>query len=144
MKPASGTDEHLVLSAMMNARFTLLRLGEPLLGVGVSAEDMLFGKELFLADVQLSKLKEREEMVIATHLLEFDDFAMTPCTSYLDFDAELARVLAEGLPTESRVPLAKRFVSASAKADLAADLMDMAVCSVESVMDALRDRFGLE
>ncbi len=40
------------------------------------------------------------DVVIATRLLAFDGFVMTPCTSYLDFDPALAHILAAGLPKE--------------------------------------------
>jgi hypothetical protein len=52
-QPAVGTDEHLVLAAMISSRFTLLRLGETEPGVGVRVEDLLFGGDFFLADLQL-------------------------------------------------------------------------------------------
>jgi hypothetical protein len=100
-KPTVGTDEHRVLTAMMISRFTLLRLGEAVRGVGVHVVDVLFGGAHFLADIQLSKYKEGEhdgDAVIATRLLAFDDLVMTPCTSYLPFDAGLAQMLAVGLP----------------------------------------------
>jgi hypothetical protein len=141
--PAPGSAEHRVLTAMIDARFTLLELGEPLLGVGVEANDLLFGGKVFLADIPLSKRNPDEDQIIAAHVLAFDDFVMTPCTSYLDFDREAAELLAEGLPTESKVPMAKRFAGPEARVALAADLMDMALCTVESVTDALRERFGV-
>jgi hypothetical protein len=145
-KPTVGTDEHLVLTAMMISRFTLLRLGEPTPGVGVRALDLLFGGDVLVADIQLSKYREDEdvgETVIATRLLAFDDFAMTPCTSYLPVDPELARMLAAGLPKESTVPMAKRYASAEAKLELAMEVTEMALCSVESVREGLIERFGL-
>jgi len=141
-KPAVGTDEHLVLAAMISSRFTLLRLGETEPGVGVRVEDLLFGGDFFLADLQLSKGKKNVETVIATRLLAFDDFVMTPCTSYLDFDPELACMMAAGLAKESTVPMAERFASAEAKSRLATDLTEMALCSVESVRGALLERFA--
>jgi hypothetical protein len=68
-QPAVGTDEHLVLAAMISARFTLLRLGETEPGVGVRVEDLLFGGDFFLADLQLSKGKKNVAKVIATRLV---------------------------------------------------------------------------
>jgi len=143
-RPAEGTDEHLALAAMMQSWFTLLRLGEVVRGVGVHAEDLLFGGHLFLADVALSKYKANDETVIVTRLLAFDNFVMTPCTSYLDFDPQLARMMAAGLRKESLVPIAERYASPRAKGELAADLTEMAICSIESVREALLDRFGEE
>jgi hypothetical protein len=144
-KPAVGTDEHLVLTAMMTSRVTLLRLGEVVRGVGVHVEDVLFGGDHFLADIQLSNYRDDESgvAVVATRLLAFDDFVMTPCTSYLDFDPELASMLAAGLPKESTVPMAERYASAEAKLELTMDLTEMALCSVESVREALVERFAL-
>jgi hypothetical protein len=141
-KPAVGTDEHLVLAAMISFRFTLLRLGETEPGVGVRAEDLLFGGNFLVAGLQLSKGKNNVETVIATRLLAFDDFVMTPCTSYLDFDPELAWMMAAGLPKESTVPMAERYASAEAKSELATDLTEMALCSVASVREALLERFA--
>jgi hypothetical protein len=141
-KPAVGTDEHLVLAAMISSRFTLLRLGETEPGVGVRVGDLLFGGDFFLADLQLAKRRKNVETVIATRLLAFDDLVMTPCTSYLDFDPELACMMAAGLPKESSVPMAERYASAEAKSELATDLTAMALCSVESVREALLERFA--
>jgi hypothetical protein len=117
-------------------------VGEPEPGVGVHVEDLLFGGDFFLADLQLSKGRKNVETVIATRLLAFDDFVMTPCTSYLDFDPELACMMAAGLPKESNVPMAERYASAEAKSELAAALTEMALCSVESVREALLERFA--
>ena len=64
------------------------------------------------------------------------------CTSYLDFDPELAHMMAAGLPKESTVPMAERFASAAAKSELATDLTEMALCRVESVREALLERFA--
>jgi hypothetical protein len=130
---------------MLSSRFTLLRLGGVVPGLGVRVEDLLFGGNLFLADIKLSKYKDEEsgEAVIATRLLAFEDFAMTPCTSCLPFDAELARMLAAGLPKESTVPMAERYASPEPKLELATDLTEMALCSVESVREGLVERFRL-
>jgi hypothetical protein len=140
--PAVGTDEHLVLAAMISSRFTLLRLGETEPGVGVRARDLLFGGDFFLADLRLSKGRKNVETVIATRLLAFDDLVMTPCTAYLDFDPELACMMAAGLPKESTVPMPERYASAEAKSELATDLTEMALCSVASVREALLERFA--
>lgn len=142
-KPAVGTDEHLVLTAMMNSPVTLLLLGEAVPGIGVHVEDLLFGGNLFLADIPLSKRKKKDEKVIVTRRLVFDDFVMTPCTSYLDFDPELARMMAKGLHNESALPMAERYTSVEAKAELATDMMEMALCSIESVRESLVERFAV-
>ena len=141
-KPAVESDTHVVLTAMMNALVSLFRLGERTLGVGVQVEDVLFGQRHFLADVPLSRWERRDEKIIATRLLVFEDFSMTPCTSWLDFDPDLARMLSAGLAGESSVPMAERFASPEKKAELAADLMGMGLCSVASVREGLIERFG--
>jgi hypothetical protein len=130
-----------MLTAMIASRFTLLGLGKTLSGVGVHVEDLLFGGSQLLADERLSEVRRRREMVIATHLLAFDDFVMTPCTSFLDFDPEFARMLTAGLPKESTVPMAERYASPLAMSELATDLTEMALCSIESVKEALVERF---
>jgi len=141
-KPAAGTDLDAVLTALTRSRFTLLRLGKRAPGVGLQVEDLLFGGALFLADPDLSKDRTRDEVVIATRLLAFDGFVMTPCTSYLDFDPALAHLLAVGLPTESTVPMAERYASTEARRALATDLTRMALSSIESVQAALAKRFA--
>jgi hypothetical protein len=144
-KPAVGTDEHLVLAAMVKSRSTLLQLGRPVDGVGVHVDDLLFGGEFLLADVQLSRYRKSQtknkETIIATRLLAFDDFAMTPGTSYLGFDPELAQMMASGTRNESVVPMAERYASAEARVELANELVEMALCSVVSVRAGLLDRF---
>jgi hypothetical protein len=141
-KPTPGSDTHLVLSAMMKSRVSLFRLGEKTPGLGVQVEDMLFGDRRFLADVQLSKWDTQGEKFIVSRMLVFDDFCMTPCTSWLDFDPELARMMAAGLAAESAVPMAARYSSAEKKTELAADLIEMALCSPDSVREVLEGRFG--
>lgn len=142
VKPAGGTDAHLVLTAMVNSSVTLLQLVETVPRLGVRVEDVLFGGNLILADIPLSKWNRRREVVIATRVLTFDDFVMTPCTSYLDFDPELARMMADGLPNESTVPMAERYASAEAKTELATELTEMALCSIASVRESLVERFA--
>jgi hypothetical protein len=142
-KPAVRSDTHLVLTAMVNSKVSLFRLGERTPGVGVQVEDVLFGPRRFLADIQLSGWKRQEEKFIVTRLLVFEDFSMTPCTSWLDFDPELARMLSAGLTGESPVSMAERFASPEKRTELAADLMEMVLCSVESVREALIGRFGM-
>jgi hypothetical protein len=73
--------------------------------------------DFFLADVQLSKGRKNVEAVIAARVLAFEDFAITPCTSYLDFHGELARMMAAGLRKGSTVPMAER-ASAQPKSEL--------------------------
>jgi hypothetical protein len=142
-KPAAGSDTHVVLTAMMRSQVSLFRLGEAVPEVGVQVEDLLFGHHRFLTDVQLSKRKTQDERFIVSRLLVFDDFSMTPCTSWRDFDPELARMLAAGLVAELPVPMAERFASAEKTTQLAADLVEMALCSVESVNEGLIERFGV-
>lgn len=143
-KPTVGSETHVVLSAMMSSQVSLLRLGERTRGVGVQVEDLFFGHRRFLADVALSKSNWPREMFIVTRLLVFEDFCMTPCTSWLDFDPELAQMLAAGLAGESHVPMAERYASVEQKAELAAQLIEMALCSVASVREGLIERFGLD
>jgi hypothetical protein len=47
-----------------------------------------------------------------------------------------------GLPNETTVPMTERYTSAQAKLELTMDLTEMALCSVESVSEALVERFG--
>lgn len=141
-RPAPGSDAHAVLDAMTSTRVTLLRLGKAEPGVGLEVHDLLFGGALFLADPVLSRERPAGEVVILARLLPFDGFVMTPCTSYLDFDPALARMLAAGLAAESDAPMGERLASAEARSSLAEDLTKMALCSVESVKAALDRRFS--
>ena len=140
--PTTASDEHTVLTAMTRSRLTLLTLGAKDAGVGVQAEDLLFGGSLFLADPALSKERSRGEIVILARVLPFDGFAMTPCTPYLDFDPQVARMLAAGLPLESSVPMTERYTSVGARLALSTDLSRMALSSVDSVKEALAKRFA--
>jgi hypothetical protein len=87
------------------------------------------------------KRKRNVDTVITTRLLAFDDFVMTPCTRHLDFDPELASMVAAGLPAQSPVPMAVRYASLEAKSELAMDLVEMALCRIQSVVEALLGRF---
>ena len=49
-----------------------------------------------------------------------------------------------GLKQQAGVPMAQRYASPEAKSDLAADLMEMALCSAESVREELEERFDEE
>jgi hypothetical protein len=90
----------------------------------------------------LSKDRTKWEVVIATRLLAFGGFVMTPSTSDLDCDPKLARILAAGLPKESTVRMEERYASAEMRGELAVDLTHMALCSPASVKDALLERFA--
>ena len=136
------TDAHAVLLSAQRSRVTLLRLGEQVRGLGVQVEDLLFGGAFLLVDPVLSRRRSKDEKVIMTRVLEFEAFSMTPCTSWLDFDPVSARMLAEGLRHESPVPLAERLASADARLEFDTDLVEMAICSVQSVREGLENRYG--
>lgn len=127
---------------MRDARFTLRRLGAAVQGWGIHAEDLCFGGSFVLADEVLAKQRKIDPQIIATHVLVVGEISMTPCTSWLAFEPELARLLAEGLARESSVPLSARLESREARAELAADVIEMACCTVESVRAALLERFA--
>jgi hypothetical protein len=69
-------DEKTVVDAMLRARFTLVELGEPVAGIGVHAQDIVFEEAFFLADIALST-SAVAGLVIGTRLLTFEPFSMT-------------------------------------------------------------------
>jgi hypothetical protein len=69
-------DDSAVVDAMLRARFTLIELGEPVPGIGVHANDLVFSERFFLADVALSQTAVAGP-VLGTRLLTFGSFSMT-------------------------------------------------------------------
>jgi len=80
-------DEKTVVDAMLRARFTLVELREPVAGIGVHAQDIVFDEAFFLADIALS-MSAAAGLVIGTRLLTFEPFSMTTGVHVLmDYDA---------------------------------------------------------
>jgi hypothetical protein len=140
--PDAGSDPHTILAAMTRSRVTLLRLGARDGDVALQVEDVLFGGSSLLVDPELAEDRTRDEVVILARVLPFDGWSMLPSSSYLDFDPELARMLAAGLPKETGAATNERFASAESRRQLARDLTHMALASVDSVKAALVKRFG--
>ena len=55
----AGSDEHVVLEAMLDARFTVAEIEEIIHEVGAHAHDHIYGKRFLLADVGLAKTGRR-------------------------------------------------------------------------------------
>jgi hypothetical protein len=92
---AEGSDERIILEAMLKARFTLVSVEKVIPKVGVQAVDHIYGKAFLLADVGLSETARRG-VVLATRLLPLRRFTMTTGAP-LTFDPELAKWFLEGL-----------------------------------------------
>jgi hypothetical protein len=123
-----GSDEHIVLNAMTNARVTLVELGAVVPSVGVKAKDLLFGRELLLADVGLSDSAD-EGMVLLVRLLEFDEFAMTTGVARL-FHPELAEIFADSF-AKTMSPRGGEELGARKRSRLGAVLYRWAVLDLE-------------
>jgi hypothetical protein len=87
-------DNKTVVDAMLRARFTLIELGEPVEGIGVHANDLVFADRFFLADVALSQTAV-VGVVSATRLLSFESFSMTT-GAHVAIDESLAALLKRG------------------------------------------------
>jgi hypothetical protein len=70
------SDERLVLKAMSQSFYTLVRIKEVLPEVGVLLYDLLGDKDIFLIDIALSRTAD-PGFTIATRILPFEGFAMT-------------------------------------------------------------------
>ena len=113
-----GSDEHSLLNAMREARFTLVEILQIVPNVGVRALDHIYGRRLMLADVELSQTA-KPGVVLATRLLSLPTFAMTSGAP-LAFDRELAAFFLRGvgggladlrlLPRRERKHLARHLI----------------------------------
>jgi hypothetical protein len=92
---ATGTEEQVILDAMLRARFTVLRVESAIPDVGVQVEDLLYRREFLLTDFGLSKTA-CEAPHIAARVLEFLEFQMTTGAT-LPFDAAAAEDLVDAL-----------------------------------------------
>jgi hypothetical protein len=89
-----GTDERVILDAMLRARFTVLRVSSTIPEVGVRARDLLYERELLLTDMGLSQTAPEDQHIVQ-RVLEFPEFHMTTGAA-LPFDRTLAFILVEG------------------------------------------------
>ena len=69
--PPDGSDEMILLQALLQARFTLIAVEAVTPGVGVHVEDLMLGDRLFLMDVGFSQ-SARLGMVLAARLFAPD------------------------------------------------------------------------
>lgn len=94
-----GTPTHLVLEAMQDARFTVLRVVEAVPETGALVDDLLYGGQYFLADILLSENAEKG-ITIGTRVLTFPGFLMTTGASF-PIDPEPVERIATLLKDES-------------------------------------------
>ena len=124
---------------MRDARYTLLRTGASVQGWGVRASTTSsFGGSFVLADVALARENREEELVVASHVLALGEISMAPAR----VRPLLARMVAGGLSRGSPVPLAERVASPDARTAFAAEGIEMAFCSVDSIREGLIERFA--
>lgn len=74
--PVPGSDEYVVLKAMSESFYTLVRVEHVAEGVGAQADDLLGDRSFLIIDMGLGKTAVKG-LVIATRLLPFEDFTMT-------------------------------------------------------------------
>lgn len=74
--PVPGSDEYVVLKAMSESFYTLVRVEHVLEGVGAQADDLLGDRSFLIIDMGLGKMAVKG-LVIATRLLPLEDFTMT-------------------------------------------------------------------
>lgn len=113
-----GTTKHLLLEAMQSARFTVLRLVEPVPGTGAVVDDIMHGGQHFLADLVLSENSE-PGLTMGTRVLTFPEFIMTTGASFLVEPEPIERIVAM-LHDESSGPVRIRELVAKDKSWLAA------------------------
>jgi hypothetical protein len=136
----TGSDEHVILEAMLRARFTVLRVVSTIPDVGVRAEDLLYDREFLLTDAGLSKTA-MEDQHVAARVLEFAEFQMTTGAA-LPFDPMFAYVLVEGFrkifPEGSSAKLQQ--FKPSDHARLAAQIIALAMEDPEDLMEEASER----
>ena len=121
----AGSDEHIVLQAMLDARFTVVELEQMVPDVGAHAFDHLYGKRILLADVGLEKTG-RKGMVLATRMLKLPRFSMTSGAP-LPFDPQLARWLVDGMRAGRSDLAALRLLPAKERRHLVRHLIGLAL-----------------
>ena len=77
--PESGSDEALLLEALLSARYSLFRVEAVLPRQGVTLHDLLFGERLDLTDISLSDTAE-PGLILAGRLLRLPEFIMSSGT----------------------------------------------------------------
>jgi hypothetical protein len=134
-----GSDEQVILDAMLRARFTVLLVLSAVPDVGVRVQDLLYEREFLLADVGLSKTAPKDQH-IAARVLEFSEFHMTTGAP-LPFDRTLAFVLMEGLRRTFPEGLAEMFrrFRVTDYAKLAAEIISLAMEDPEEVVEAVSE-----
>jgi hypothetical protein len=128
-----GSLEHEVLKAMLDARFTVIRVVEVVPGTGATVDDLLYGERRFLADLRASENSE-PGLTIATRLLSFPEFVMTSGTGFPVGSKgadDLIRRLGGGSPESLADDMRKFGVAGRSK---------MAATLIRSVLGARRPR----
>jgi len=74
--PTPGSDEHVVLKAMLESHYSLIQVEGIMEGVGIRAHDLLNNRRFLLVDIGFSQTAE-EGVVIAARIIPFEDFVMT-------------------------------------------------------------------
>lgn len=70
--PPPGSDHRMVLEAMAQSRYGIVRITALREGVGVEARDLLSGEDLFIVDIGMSRTA-RPGMVLAGRLLRYPE-----------------------------------------------------------------------
>ena len=122
---AEGTDEGLVIEAMLNARFTLVSIQKIVPQVGAQVVDHIYGDRFLLADVGLSQTGARGDL-LATRLLPLPRFTMTSGAP-LAFDPELATWILEGVGAGSGDLATLRLIARKQRKHMARTIIALAM-----------------
>lgn len=134
------SDEHVVLEAMLDSRFTVVEIEDIIPEVGAHAFDDIYGKRFLLADVGLAKTGKKG-VLLATRLLKLPKFTMTTGAP-LPFDPGLAKLLVEGLRDGGSDVAALRLLPAKERRHLVRHLIGLAMEELVTVKVARKERAG--
>jgi hypothetical protein len=139
---AEGSDEHRVLAAMADARFTLVEIQEIVPDLGARAFDHVYGKRFLLVDVGIAKIGETG-LLLATRLLPFKGWMMTSGAP-LPLDPELAKLFLDGVRGGVSDLTALRLVAHEQRKHIAKNLIALALEEPAMVKVAWRERMAEE
>jgi hypothetical protein len=92
--PPPGSDEMILLNAMLKARYSVLMVKEVERGVGAVVEDLLFQGTDFLVDINFANIAE-ERLALATRIIPFEGYITTGGAGLPVARPEMTRILDE-------------------------------------------------
>ena len=135
--PSPGSDEEVLLAAMRRTFFSLFRVEEVVVGVGVRVLDILQEREYFMVDVNFSRVAI-VGWILASRVIPFEDF-ITTTGAGLPVARNATKDVARYIEKMAKARQDESGMTREENAEMAAELIRFCLASADAPQIEYRD-----